>query len=87
MERQERPMKSPLESPFSKKKRSCPFKAAGVKHIDYKDINTLARFITERGKILPRRISGVSTTYQRELVRAIKKARYMALLPFVSDIQ
>ena len=72
------------ETPFTKKKRSCPFTAAGVRHIDYKDIETLERFITERGKILPRRISGVSSHYQRQLVTAIKRARYMALLPFMS---
>lgn len=75
------------ENPFTKKKKNCPFKAAGVKHIDYKDLQTLTRFITERGKILPRRISGVSATYQKELVKAIKQARYMALLPFVAEIQ
>lgn len=74
------------DAPFSKKKRSCPFTAAGVKHIDYKDIETLQRFITERGKILPRRISGVSAFHQRQLVAAIKQARYMALLPFMSEV-
>jgi small subunit ribosomal protein S18 len=74
-----------FESPFApKRKRSCPFTAAGVKHIDYKDIETLARFITERGKIIPRRITGVSAGNQRKLVKAIKQARYMALLPFVA---
>lgn len=76
-----------MDSPFAiKKKRSCPFTAAGVKHIDYKDIETLSRFITERGKIIPRRITGVSAGYQRKLIKAIKQARYMALLPFVSEI-
>ena len=78
-----------MEVPFGlgpKKKRSCPFTAAGIKHIDYKDLDTLYRFITERGKILPRRITGVSATNQRKLVTAIKRARYMALVPFVSEI-
>ncbi|HEX4839657.1 MAG TPA: 30S ribosomal protein S18 [Rhabdochlamydiaceae bacterium] len=78
-----------MDAPFGfgpKKKRSCPFKAAGIKHIDYKDLDTLYRFITERGKILPRRITGVSATNQRKLVNAIKRARYMALVPFVSEI-
>ncbi len=74
------------DTPFSKKKRSCPFTAAGVKHVDYKDLETLQRFITERGKILPRRISGVSAFHQRQLVAAIKRARYMALLPFMSEV-
>ncbi len=77
--------KSPVESLFSKKRKQCPFVAAGMHHIDYKDIETLSRFITERGKILPRRITGVSFTYQRKLCSAIKKARHMALLPFVSE--
>ncbi len=78
-----------MEAPFGlgpKKKRSCPFTGAGVKHIDYKDLDTLYRFLTERGKILPRRITGVSAGNQRKLVNAIKRARYMALVPFVSEI-
>lgn len=75
------------EAPFTKKKKSCPFTAAGIKHIDYKDLDTLSRFVTERGKILPRRVSGVSAGSQRKLVLAIKRARYMALLPFVSEVQ
>ena len=77
--------KSPVESLFSKKRKQCPFTAAGMHHIDYKDIETLSRFITERGKILPRRITGVSFNHQRKLCCAIKKARHMALLPFVSE--
>jgi small subunit ribosomal protein S18 len=76
-----------METPFGpKKKRSCPFTAAGIKHIDYKDLDTLGRFVTERGKILPRRITGVSAYHQRKLVNAIKRARYMALMPFVTEI-
>lgn len=76
-----------MDSPFApKKKRSCPFTAAGIKHIDYKDLETLGRFITERGKILPRRITGVSARHQQNLVNAIKRARYMALLPFVTEV-
>ena len=72
----------------SRKKRvvkRCPFMAAGWKSIDYKDLETLKRFITERGKILPRRITGVSARFQRELNAAIKRSRYIALLPFVSE--
>ena len=68
-----------------KKRKRCPFTAAGIRSIDYKDIDTLSRFITERGKILPRRITGVSARHQRLLVQAIKRARYMALLPFVAE--
>ena len=69
----------------SKKRKTCPFVSAGVKKIDYKDIDTLSRFITERGKILPRRITGVSHRYQKLLCNAIKRARHMALLPFVAE--
>ena len=76
-------MKRARDSVFGKRRKSCPFTAAGVKHIDYKDIDTLSRFITERGKIMPRRITGISLRHQRMLVNAIKRARYMALLPFV----
>ena len=68
-----------------RKRKKCPFTQAGVKHIDYKDIETLKRFVTERGKILPRRITGVSANHQRLLTTAIKRARHMALLPFVGE--
>ena len=68
-----------------KKKKSCPFTAAGIKEIDYKDTEPLEKFITERGKILPRRISGISHHYQQLLKKAIKKARHVALLPFVAE--
>lgn len=78
-------MKKAKDSMFGKRRKSCPFTAAGVKHIDYKDIDTLSRFITERGKIIPRRITGISLHHQRMLTSAIKKARYMALLPFVAS--
>lgn len=79
------PTKMPAESPFSKKKKCCPFVAAKVERIDYKDVENLKQFITERGKILPRRITGVSYFYQKHLKKAIKQARYMALLPFVLE--
>lgn len=67
-----------------KKKKRCPFRSAGIKQIDYKDIDTLERFITERGKILPRRITGVSAHFQKLLTQAVKQARHMALIPFVA---
>lgn len=70
----------------SKKRKRCPFTAAGVREIDYKDIDTLVQFITERGKILPRRITGVSAYHQRKLTSAIKRARHVALLPFVAEV-
>jgi small subunit ribosomal protein S18 len=70
----------------AKKRKRCPFTAAGVKEIDYKDIDTLTKFITERGKILPRRITGVSAYHQKKLTAAIKRARHVALLPFVAEV-
>jgi len=70
----------------SKKRKRCPFTQAGMKEIDYKDTNTLTKFITERGKILPRRITGVSAYHQKRLAMAIKRARHMALLPFVAEV-
>lgn len=70
----------------SRRKKRCPFTVAGIKEIDYKDTETLSQFITERGKILPRRITGVSAWHQKKLAKAIKRARHMALLPFVADM-
>lgn len=72
--------------PKSRKRKRCPFTAANFGEIDYKDVETLSKFITERGKILPRRITGVSAHYQRRLTTAIKRARMVALLPFVAEI-
>lgn len=66
-------------------KLQCPFKAAGVEYIDYKDVETLKRYVNEQGKMLPSRMTGVSAKYQRQLTRAIKRARHVALLPFVAD--
>lgn len=72
-------------SPFARKKKACPFVFSKVDHIDYKDLETLKQFITERGKIMPRRITGVSYYYQKLLKKAVKQARHMALLPFVAE--
>ena len=69
----------------SKRRKRCPFTAAGVREIDYKDVDTLSQFITERGKILPRRVTGVSAYHQRKLSEAIKRVRNIALLPFVAE--
>ncbi len=76
----------PMDAKGQRKKKQCPFTAANFGHIDYKDIDTLSKFITERGKILPRRITGVSAYYQRRLAKAIKEARHVALLPFVAEV-
>lgn len=67
------------------KRRVCSFCVDKVEHIDYKDVNRLKRYITERGKILPRRISGNCATHQRGLTQAIKRARIVALLPFTVE--
>lgn len=67
------------------RKKVCYFTANKIEHIDFKDVDLLKRFITERGKILPRRITGTSAKYQRKLAIAIKRARHMALLPFVKE--
>ena len=63
----------------------CPFREAGVEYIDYKDTETLKRFVNETGKLLPRRMTGVSAKFQRQLTAAVKRARQVALLPFVAD--
>ena len=67
------------------RRKVCAFCVDKCEHIDYKDVNRLRRFTTERGKIMPRRMSGVCAKHQRELAIAIKRARTMALLPYVSD--
>lgn len=68
-----------------KRKKVCYFTANGIEHIDYKDVELLKKFISERGKILPRRVTGTKAKYQRKLTTAIKRARIVALLPFVAD--
>ena len=70
---------------FLKPKRACQFTAAGVEEIDYKDVELLKKFISETGKIIPARMTGTSAKYQRQLTRAIKRARLLALLPFTDS--
>ena len=77
----QKPRKAREPSLF-KRKKFCRFTAAGVKEIDYKDIDTLKDFIQESGKIQPARVSGTKAKYQRQLTVAIKRARFLALLPF-----
>jgi small subunit ribosomal protein S18 len=67
---------------FPRRRKECPFKRRGVKSIDHKDVATLKNFVTETGKILPSRITGVSPKYQRMLSLAIKRARFLGLLPY-----
>ena len=68
--------------PFFRRRKSCPFSGANAPRIDYKDVKLLQRYISERGKIVPSRITAVSSKKQRELSRAIKRARFLALLPY-----
>ena len=69
----------------SKKKKYFRFKKTGIKYIDYKDPEFLKRFLNEQGKILPRRITGTSLKFQRRVAQAVKRARHLALLPYVTD--
>jgi small subunit ribosomal protein S18 len=69
--------------PFYRRRKSCPFSGNGAPKIDYKDVRLLSRFLSERGKIVPARITAVSAKKQRELAIAIKRARFLALLPYV----
>ena len=69
--------------PFFRRRKSCPFTGANAPKIDYKDVKLLQRFISERGKIVPSRITAVSAKKQRELAQAIKRARHIGLLPFI----
>ncbi|MFD0871797.1 30S ribosomal protein S18 [Chlamydia abortus] len=69
----------------NKRRKVCYFTVNKIQHIDYKDIETLKKFISERGKILPRRVTGTSAKYQRMLTIAIKRARQVALLPYTTE--
>ena len=69
-----------------RKKKYCRFKKAGIKYVDYKDPEFLKKFLNEQGKILPRRITGTSLKFQRKVAQAIKRARSLALLPYVTDL-
>ncbi|MEM5584178.1 MULTISPECIES: 30S ribosomal protein S18 [unclassified Roseibium] len=73
----------PSRRPFFRRRKTCPFSGSNAPKIDYKDIRLLQRYISERGKIVPSRITAVSARKQRELARAIKRARLLGLLPFV----
>ena len=67
------------------KKKYCRFKKSGIKYIDYKDVDYLSKFLNPQGKILPRRLTGNSLKYQRKVAQAIKRARHIAILPYVTD--
>ena len=70
-----------------RQKKPCPITEAGIRFVDYKDDRLLARFITDYGKILPSRLSGVCARHQRQLSTAVKRARYLALLPYTRGLQ
>ena len=73
----------PSRRPFFRRRKTFPFSGANAPKIDYKDVKLLQRYVSERGKIVPSRITAVSANKQRELSRAIKRARFLGLLPFV----
>ena len=72
---------------FYRRRKFCRFTAEGITHIDYKDIEILKQYVTESGKIVPSRITGTRAKYQRQLARAIKRARYLSLLPYTDRHQ
>ena len=73
----------PTRRPFFRRRKTCPFTGPNAQRIDYKDVKLLQRYISERGKIVPSRITAVSATKQRELSKAIKRARFLGLIPYV----
>tara|TARA_Y100000766_G_C18480746_1_gene399929 strand:- start:266 stop:496 length:231 start_codon:yes stop_codon:yes gene_type:complete len=76
-----------MNARFNKRRKYCRFTALGVKEIDYKDLDTLKAYITETGKIMPSRNTGTKARYQRQLATAVKRARYLALLPYTDQHQ
>jgi small subunit ribosomal protein S18 len=84
-QRNQRRTRRERDSQTPRKKRTCRFCDAKELYIDYKDEKRLQRFVTEQGKIIPKRITGTCARHQRQLVQAIKRARHLALLPYISD--
>ena len=77
---------TPLDIETTKIKKYCRFKKSGIKYIDYKDPDFLINFVNEQGKLLPRRLTGTSLKYQRKVSKAIKRARHIAIMPYVGDM-
>ncbi|WP_323787924.1 30S ribosomal protein S18 [Psychroserpens sp.] len=77
---------TPLNIDTSKNKKYCRFKKSGIKYVDYKDADWLLGFVNEQGKLLPRRLTGTSLKYQRKVSVAVKRARHLALMPYVADL-
>ena len=70
----------------TKRNKYCRFKKSGIRYIDYKDADFLLKFVNEQGKIYPRRLTGTSQKYQKKVAQAIKRARHLALMPYVADL-
>ncbi|NAY90662.1 30S ribosomal protein S18 [Muricauda sp. JGD-17] len=77
---------TPLNIETTKQKKYCRFKKSGIKYIDYKDPDFLMKLVNEQGKLLPRRLTGTSLKYQRKVAQAVKRARHLALMPYVGDM-
>jgi len=77
---------TPLNIDTSKQKKYCRFKKSGIKYIDYKDADFLLKFVNEQGKLLPRRLTGTSLSYHPKGAPAVKRARHLALMPYVADL-
>ena len=77
---------TPLNIDTNKTKKYCRFKKSGIKYVDYKDADWLLGFVNEQGKLLPRRLTGTSLKYQRKVSVAVKRARHLALMPYVTDL-
>ncbi|MEO9511383.1 MAG: 30S ribosomal protein S18 [Flavobacteriaceae bacterium] len=77
---------TPLNIETNKQKKYCRFKKSGIKYIDYKDPDFLMKLLNEQGKLLPRRLTGTSLKYQRKVAQAVKRARHLALMPYVGDM-
>ena len=80
----DRPQSGGARRPFFRRRKTCPFSGDRAQVIDYKDVRTLSRYVSERGKIVPSRITAVSAKKQRELAKAIKRARNLALISYVN---
>ncbi|MCG9972612.1 30S ribosomal protein S18 [Gramella sp. BOM4] len=77
---------TPLNIETTTKKKYCRFKRSGIKYVDYKDPDFLMGFVNEQGKLLPRRLTGTSLKFQRKVATAVKRARHLALMPYVGDL-
>ena len=77
---------TPLNIDTNKQKKYCRFRKSGIKYVDYKDPDFLMKLVNEQGKLLPRRLTGTSLKYQRKVSTAVKRARHIALMPYVGDL-